>query len=52
MNPYIENIKKNIANVLKINEKQIGIKAKTNEGFDAVGEGKAVAAQCVVLLEN
>ncbi len=52
MKPYIAQMKENIARVLKISEKQIGIKAKTNEGLDAVGEGKAVCAQCIVLLES
>jgi 2-C-methyl-D-erythritol 2,4-cyclodiphosphate synthase len=30
----------------------VGLKARTNEGVDAVGERRAIAAQAVVLLEN
>ncbi len=51
MKPHTAQMKENIARVLGISEKQIGIKAKTNEGLDAVGEGRAVCAHCVVLLD-
>lgn len=50
--PYIDKMRKNLADILKINIKQISIKANTNEGFDATGEGRAVIATAVVLLEG
>lgn len=39
-----------LAAVLGIAEDRISIKAGTNEGFDAVGEGRAIACSAVVLM--
>lgn len=50
MMPYIPEIKKVLSKVLDTEE--ISIKAKTKEHLDAVGEGKAIEAQAVVLLEK
>jgi 2C-methyl-D-erythritol 2,4-cyclodiphosphate synthase len=36
--------------VLSIEANCVSVKAKTGEGLDAVGEGRAVVAQAVVLL--
>ena len=52
MAPHIDEMKDNLAKVLKIARSQIGIKAKTNEGTDAIGRGEAIAAWAVVLLKN
>jgi 2-C-methyl-D-erythritol 2,4-cyclodiphosphate synthase len=41
-----------IAELLDIPAHNIGVKAKTGEGVDAVGRGEAVAAQCVALIER
>jgi 2-C-methyl-D-erythritol 2,4-cyclodiphosphate synthase len=41
-----------IAELLEIPAHNVGLKAKTGEGVDAVGRGEAVAAQCVTLLEQ
>jgi 2-C-methyl-D-erythritol 2,4-cyclodiphosphate synthase len=41
-----------IAELLEIPAHNVGLKAKTGEGVDAVGRGEAVAAQCVALLER
>ncbi len=41
-------IKKKIAELLNINEDRVNIKAKTNEGLDAVGRGEAIVAQVIV----
>ena len=49
---YISLMKKSVASHLKIDEKQVSIKAGTNEGVGPVGEGKAIEAYCVVLLEE
>lgn len=48
--PHITAMKQTIAGALDLQEDLVNIKAKTNEGFDAVGEGRAVAAYAVVLL--
>ena len=42
--PYISKMKKNIAGILKIDEKKIGIKATTNEKVGLIGSGRAIAA--------
>ncbi len=50
MMPYIPAMRTILAKTLKIEEEQISIKAKTNEKMDAVGEGRAIEANAVVLL--
>ncbi len=50
LRPYVSVMRENIAQVLGVESGCISIKAKTNEGLDAVGRGEAVAAQAVVLL--
>jgi 2-C-methyl-D-erythritol 2,4-cyclodiphosphate synthase len=52
MKPYIEDMKKNLAAALKIKEEQISIKAKTNEGKDAIGMGELACANVIVLLKS
>lgn len=51
LSPYISKIKKELASALNINESMINIKAKTNEGLDAIGNKEAILAHAVVLLE-
>ena len=50
MKPYIPLMQKRLAELLKIEENQISIKAKTMEEQDSIGERKAIATQSVVLL--
>lgn len=50
--PFIDKMKENLAPLLNIDESDISIKAKTNEGLDSTGEGEAIAAQCVCLIEK
>ncbi len=54
--PKIGRFKEKIANklsqIMGINPEQISVKAKTKEGVDATGKGKAIEAYAVVLLEN
>ena len=52
LSPYIEQIRKSISNILDIEIEQISIKACTNEGLDAIGEGKAVKATTIVLIKR
>ena len=53
-NPKLSRFKKemakNIAWILGIREENVNIKAKTNEGFEAVGKGEAIAAYAVAML--
>ncbi len=48
--PYRQNIVETLAGALNVGIERISVKAGTNEGFDAVGEKKAIACQAVVLL--
>ncbi len=45
-------IRDSLARILGIDVTQVGLKAKTGEGVDAVGREEAMSAQCVVLLES
>lgn len=49
---HIDNMRKNIANALNIDIMDVSIKAKTNEGMDAVGRKEAVEAFAVVLVDK
>ncbi len=48
---HIPAIRKSIADLLEINIKQVSVKAKTAEGLGPIGEGKAIKAEAVVLIE-
>ncbi|MDA3850624.1 MAG: 2-C-methyl-D-erythritol 2,4-cyclodiphosphate synthase [Spirochaetaceae bacterium] len=50
LSQWIEPIKKSLANLLKIQEEQISVKAKTAEKLGPVGEGLSIEASVVVLL--
>ena len=52
INPFINDIRTNIANHLGININQVSIKATTYEKRDAIGRGEAIAAEAVVLLKK
>lgn len=52
LRPYIESMREAIAQALEIDVSQVSIKAKTSEAMDAVGEGRAVRAEAVVLLSG
>jgi len=41
-----------LSEALQIDADRISIKAGTNEGFDAVGQGRAIACQAIVLMEK
>lgn len=50
MSPHKQTIQTRIAQLLGIEPEQVGLKAKTGEGVDAVGRQEAIQAQAVVLL--
>ena len=50
--PYKGQIKRQIAGLLETDFANVNIKAKTNEGLDAVGEGRAIACTTSVLLRR
>lgn len=52
LNPFIDEMKINIAKTLAININQIGIKATTNEGLDSIGSNNAIASQAITLVQK
>ncbi len=50
ISPHISEMKKSVAQLLGVEVGQVGIKATTNEGMDAIGQGKALAVQAVCLI--
>jgi len=49
---YLGEMRENIAKLLKTGIENVSLKAMTNEGFDAVGEGKAIRATAIALIEK
>lgn len=52
MMPYIPQMKEVLSPILGLNSTDISIKAKTKEKLDSVGDGRAIEAQAVVMLEK
>ena len=50
--PYLEKIKKNISNILQVDDSLIGIKATTNEKLGPEGREEGISCHSVVLLEK
>ncbi len=50
LSDYKDEIKRNLANIMKIDEKKINVKAKTAEKFGDLGKGKGIAvlSSCLV----
>ena len=48
--PHIGRIASAVADVLGVETDRVSVKAKTNEGVDAVGRGDAIAAHAVAVL--
>ena len=52
LSKYIDQMVKNVADLLQIGIDQVSIKAATNEKMDSVGKGEACIAYSSVLLES
>ena len=52
LRPYVEEMRARLAGVLGVEIDRVCVKAKTGEGLDAVGAGRAVTVQAIVLLER
>jgi 2-C-methyl-D-erythritol 2,4-cyclodiphosphate synthase len=47
---YIHAMREQLAAALEVDVDCVSVKAKTNEGLDAIGRGEAMAAQAIVLI--
>ena len=52
MAPYIEQMRKNVADALAIEVNQVNIKATTEEGLGFTGSGEGISAQAIASLET
>lgn len=52
MRPYIDDMRKNIANALGIAVEQVNVKATTEEGLGFTGAGEGISAQAICLLTS
>jgi len=52
LGPHFPAMREALAKSLGISASTINLKAKTNEGVDAIGRGEAIAAQAIVTLER
>ena len=50
--PHFFKMRSRVADLLEIPVENISLKARSNEGLDAVGRGEAIAVQAVVLLKS
>lgn len=49
--PHMDRIRESVAQAIGIDLQRVNIKAKTNEGCDAVGQKQAIEVQAIALLE-
>lgn len=52
MRPYIDTMRKNIADVLNVDVNQVNVKATTEEGLGFTGTGEGISSQAICLLES
>lgn len=45
-------MKRSVADLLSVDFNDVNVKAKTNEGLDAVGEGRAISATAITLIRR
>lgn len=50
LRPHVAAIRESLAGLLGVPADRVSVKGKTNEGMDAVGEGRGIAVHCVALL--
>ena len=50
--PYIDQMRKNVADCLELNQDEVSVKATTSEKLSFVGKEEGVAAYAVVLIEK
>ncbi len=50
LSPFKNQIKRNLAQILGIGQDEVNVKAKTNEGLDAIGKAEGMACYAVATL--
>lgn len=50
MQPHIQAMKTKLAETMGVDPSRLNIKAKTNEGLDAIGRGEAIGALAIVMI--
>ena len=50
--PYVEELRRSLSDILSIDENLIGIKATTAEGMGVIGEGNGIAVYAIASLKN
>lgn len=50
LRPHVDAIRARLAEILRVPVASVSVKGKTNEGMDAVGEGRGIAVYAVALL--
>ena len=50
MRPYIDQMRRNIADTLELDLSQVNVKATTEEGLGFTGTGEGISAQAICLL--
>ena len=50
MRPYIDEMRRNIADILELDMDQVNVKATTEEGMGFTGEGKGISAEAVCII--
>lgn len=51
LRPYVDAIRSRLGEIMRVPVASVSVKGKTNEGMDAVGEGRGIAVYAVVLLK-
>lgn len=52
INKYANKMKSNISKIFNLSKRRISIKATTNEKIGLIGNGKGIAAESIILIEN
>jgi 2-C-methyl-D-erythritol 2,4-cyclodiphosphate synthase len=52
LGPHFPKMREALAKALSVSAEKIHLKAKTNEGVDAIGRGEAIAAHVVATLTS
>jgi 2-C-methyl-D-erythritol 2,4-cyclodiphosphate synthase len=50
LSPYVDAMRESLAAALGIDQQQVSVKGKTNEGVDSTGVGAAIAVHAVALI--